>query len=96
MTQCPQCGASVGVDLLDPRQNLTLTIDEVIALLGTGRTATYEAVRSGQLGAVITIGRRTLIPTANLRRMLGLDEPCAGPTSAESDARASAQPGGAG
>jgi hypothetical protein len=39
---------------------------------GLGRSATYEAVRRGDI-PVIHLGRRLVVPTAALRRMLQLD-----------------------
>jgi excisionase family DNA binding protein len=43
-------------------------------MLGTGRTATYDAVRRGELPH-IKVGRRFVIPTAAVRRLLEIDEP---------------------
>ncbi len=59
----------------DPEEKPTLTIDELVSLgvFRTGRSATAEAVRRGDIPG-IRVGRRWLIPTAELRRMLGLDE----------------------
>ena len=42
--------------------------------LGLGRQSTYDAVARGEI-PVIRIGRRLLVPTASLRRMLALDGP---------------------
>jgi excisionase family DNA binding protein len=52
----------------------TVTIDEACRMLGVSRTTAYEAAKSGQL-PTISLGRRLLVPTAVLRRMLQLDEP---------------------
>ncbi len=65
---------------LDPVENPTMTVEELAALLGTGRSATYEAVRAGGL-PVIKVGRKLLIPTAAVRRLLELDGPPVGVTS---------------
>ena len=48
----------------------TLTVDEAAALLGIGRTTAYVAVRDGSL-PTIRIGRRLLVPRAQLERLLG-------------------------
>ena len=41
--------------------------------LGLGRSATYQAAENGEI-PTIRIGRRIVVPTAALRRMLQLDE----------------------
>lgn len=45
---------------------------DVGQLLGLGRSATYEAARRGAI-PVLRFGRRTVVPTAALRRLLELD-----------------------
>lgn len=57
---------------LDPSTSPTTTIDEAAQLLGVSRNSAYAAVKAGELPS-IRIGRRLLIPTAALRRMLMLD-----------------------
>lgn len=47
---------------------------EVGQLLGLGRAATYEAARRGDI-PIIRFGRRIIVPTAALRRLLGVDPP---------------------
>ena len=47
---------------------------QVGKLLGLGRAATYEAARRGDI-PTIRFGRRITVPTAALRRMLGIDTP---------------------
>jgi hypothetical protein len=42
--------------------------------LGLGRNSAYEGARKGEI-ETIAIGRRRPVPTAFLRRKLGLDEP---------------------
>jgi len=41
--------------------------------LGLSRAATYEGVARGEIPS-IRVGRRIRVPTAALRRMLGLDD----------------------
>jgi excisionase family DNA binding protein len=59
---------------LDPLKKPTCTVDECAAVLGVARGSAYAAVKSGDL-PTIRVGRRWLVPTAVLRRMLALDEP---------------------
>jgi excisionase family DNA binding protein len=47
----------------------TLTVEECAKVLGIGRSAAYEAVRSGQI-PTIRVGRRFLIPKSALDRLL--------------------------
>jgi len=47
---------------------------EVGNLLGLSRSTTYEAARRGEI-PTIRFGRRIIVPTAALRRMVGLDTP---------------------
>ena len=47
----------------------TLTVTEVAQILGIGRSAAYEAARTGQI-PTIRIGKRILVPVAALERML--------------------------
>jgi hypothetical protein len=42
-------------------------------VLGLARSSAYEAVRRGQIPS-IRIGRRLLVPTSGIRRLLGLDK----------------------
>jgi hypothetical protein len=52
-----------------------LTVDQVVRASGGAlkRSATYEAIRRGQIASV-KVGRKTFIPTAALRRLWGLDD----------------------
>jgi len=54
-------------------QNLppTLTVEEAARLCRIGRNAAYEAVASGELPGM-RIGRRWVIPTMRLLRLLGV------------------------
>jgi excisionase family DNA binding protein len=47
-----------------------MSIPAAAALLGISRSAGYRAVASGQI-PTIRIGRRLLVPTAKLHRLLG-------------------------
>ena len=49
---------------------LTLSVEQAARLLGVSRGVAYEAARSGQL-PTIRLGRRVLVPRAQLLRMLG-------------------------
>ena len=51
-------------------ERLVYTVEEVARRLGLGRSATYDAIRRGQIPAR-RIGRRILIPRAELERWLG-------------------------
>jgi excisionase family DNA binding protein len=47
----------------------TLTVTEAASRLGIGRSAAYEAARTGQI-PTIRIGKRILVPIFALERML--------------------------
>ena len=57
----------------DPAVRPTLTVEEASEALGVSRTSAYEAVRNGEIPS-IKIGRRVVVPTAALRRLLALDD----------------------
>ena len=63
---------------------LMLTVVEAAAALGISRTLAYEAVRTKQIPS-LRIGRRILIPLAQLRLMAGEseDDPAATGSSSE-------------
>lgn len=50
----------------------SLTVEQTAAVLGSGRDATYAAVRAGRIRAY-QIGRRLRVPKAEVRRLLMLD-----------------------
>ena len=58
--------------LPDPVEKPTLTPDETAKVLGLGRTATYEAIRRGEIPS-LRFGRSVKVPTAALLRLLGHD-----------------------
>jgi excisionase family DNA binding protein len=48
----------------------TISIEEAALILGISRSAAYRAAKVGQL-LTFRVGRRRLVPTAPLLRMLG-------------------------
>ena len=57
----------------DPEVCPTLNLWPVTGrLLGLSKASTYEAARRGEI-PVIRVGRRLLVPTAALRRLLEID-----------------------
>jgi hypothetical protein len=52
--------------------NLTVSVDVAAKAFGIGRAAAYAACNSGDIPSV-RIGGRITIPTAPLRRMLGIE-----------------------
>ncbi len=61
--------------LPDPNERPTLSVwPETARLLNLSKASAYAAAERGEI-PTIRIGRRLLVPTAALRRMLELDEP---------------------
>jgi len=54
----------------DWRSSAVMSVEAAGTVLGLGRSASYEAVRRGDIPA-IKIGRRLLVPTAHLRALIG-------------------------
>jgi excisionase family DNA binding protein len=52
---------------------LMLRVEDVMAVLDTGRTATYEAIGAGEIPSV-RIGRSLRVPKHALARLLGLSD----------------------
>lgn len=52
--------------------SLAIGVEDAALILGIGRNAAYEAVKRGDIPS-IRIGQRIVVPTAPLRKMLGLD-----------------------
>jgi excisionase family DNA binding protein len=48
----------------------TISVEHAAELLGVSRSAAYRAAKAGQL-VTFRVGRRLLVPTAPLLRMLG-------------------------
>jgi excisionase family DNA binding protein len=58
----------------DPAEQPTMRLwPEVGELLGLGRASTYECARRGEI-PVLRLGRRVVVPTAALRRLLQIEE----------------------
>jgi excisionase family DNA binding protein len=58
--------------LPDPAREPTVSVERAGQLLGISRGSAYEGVRSGEIPA-IRLGHRWVVPTASLRRLLGVD-----------------------
>ena len=56
----------------DPVEQPVMTVDEAAEVLGVSRASAYEGVKTGEIPS-IRIGRRIVVPTAAVRRMLRLD-----------------------
>lgn len=54
----------------DLRGRATISVEEAGALLGIGRSGAYGAAGRGEI-PTLRIGRRLVVPTARLLRMLG-------------------------
>lgn len=65
-------------ELPDPRRRPTVTVPEAGRLLGLAKASAYEAAHRGEI-PTIRIGRRLLVPTAALRRLVALDAEQQGP-----------------
>ena len=66
-------GAAGVVDLVpDPAVEPTMNVDRVAEALNISRASAYEGVKTGEIPS-IKIGRRIVVPTAAVRRMLLLD-----------------------
>lgn len=57
-------------NLPDPSITPTVTVTHAARLLGVSRAAAYTAAQRGEI-PVIRIGRRLVVPTADLCRLLG-------------------------
>jgi hypothetical protein len=53
-------------------ENLAVSVSTASKALGTGEYATYTGIKSGDIPS-IKVGRRIMVPTAALMKMLGLD-----------------------
>jgi excisionase family DNA binding protein len=57
----------------DPSVQPTMTVEAAALVYGIARASAYEGVRTGEIPS-IRVGRRILIPTAAVRRQLGLND----------------------
>jgi excisionase family DNA binding protein len=64
------CGKSQRRDGSGMNERLTYTVEETAELLGCGRAAAYQAVKTGDIPSV-RLGRRILVPRARLMALLG-------------------------
>lgn len=54
---------------------LTVGIEDVAKCFGIARGTAYDLANRGELGVrVLRLGKRLRVPTADLRRVLGLDD----------------------
>jgi excisionase family DNA binding protein len=68
--------------LLDPQVKPTLTVAELAEVVGVGRAAAYEMVRSGQVDSFRVGQHKIRIPTAAVVRLLQQEHPDAAPAVA--------------
>ena len=58
----------------EPEHRPLLTVAEVAEILGVTQVTVYARIHRGEL-PVLRFGRRMVVPTAALRRLLGIDAP---------------------
>jgi hypothetical protein len=69
------------MNIADIRGRAVLTVPEAGAVLGLGRSASYEAARRQEI-PVLRLGRRQVVPVPRLLAMLGVTvEPEADPAT---------------
>lgn len=56
-----------------PEERPTLSVEEAAKALGISRASGYAAANNGTI-PTLRIGKRLVVPTAALRRMLGFDD----------------------
>jgi hypothetical protein len=72
----PEHRAAVAVWTIDAVRGLGATVDVETAgaILGIGRSKSYELAKSGEFPVrVLRIGRRYLVPTPSILALLGID-----------------------
>lgn len=65
--------ANGSLTLDDLRKRPTVSVPDGGACIGLSRNASYEAAKRGDL-PTIRVGRRVVVPTAPLLRMLGVED----------------------
>ena len=78
--------------MTDQHRPATISVEAAGQLLGISRSAAYRAANAGTLPA-LRVGRRLLVPTAKLHRLLGLPTDLAAPDG-NGDAAGHASNGG--
>ncbi len=78
----------------DHEHAATMTVEQAGQLLGISRRSAYRAAAAGAI-PTIRLGRRILVPTARLHRLLGIDSASA-VTTADTDGAVSRSPAPAG
>lgn len=73
MTTTPAVGASP-TTIEELRSEATLSITRAAEVLGVSRSYAYQLAASGELPVIRLGAKRVRVPTAALRRMLGVDE----------------------
>ncbi len=58
--------------LPNPEAQPTISVDQAGEILGISRSSAYQAARTGEI-PTIRIGRRLVVPTAALLRLLEFD-----------------------
>ncbi len=58
--------------MLDPQHEPVLSVERAAQLLGIGRATAYAAAQRGEI-PTLRFGRRIVVPTAQLARLLGVD-----------------------
>lgn len=56
--------------LPDPQEQPTVRVEDAARILGISRNSAYEGVRVGEIPS-IRVGRRVMVPTASLLKMVG-------------------------
>ena len=72
-------------------QKRTYSVEEAATILGIGRSAAYQAVRTGEIPA-IRIGRRLLVPVQALEQLLSTAKPSTPEMKISADPGAKSEP----
>ena len=78
-TACPACGVDVPTmseEELDALPTVVRLWPTAARALGIGRTLAFDLAKRGEFPVrLLKIGNQYRVPTAELRRVLGIDEP---------------------